>query len=114
VIFKKTIFDLRRIRHFMFADARVDGFHAIIRRKTASMIHRLRSIPNSVLKMIASRFNCPIPIQQHWIGIITGRVPVSNVKGIYRASHGYATWRESTLKTVEHGYMVEPGIEPVT
>lgn len=55
----------------MFAEARVDGFHAIIRKKVASMFHRLRSSPNSILNMIASQYCCPI--QKYWIGIVTGK-----------------------------------------
>lgn len=43
----------------MFAWAHIDCFHATMRRRCASLIHRVRSSPNAVLAMIASRLDCP-------------------------------------------------------
>ncbi|KAI8428853.1 hypothetical protein MSG28_007499 [Choristoneura fumiferana] len=37
----------------MFAESRTDGFAAILRKKAASLLSRIRSSPNSILKMIA-------------------------------------------------------------
>ncbi|CAK1585978.1 unnamed protein product [Parnassius mnemosyne] len=44
----------------MFAQARTDGFHAIIRKKTASLLRRVRDSHNSILKTVAENFNSPI------------------------------------------------------
>lgn len=44
----------------MFAEARVDGFHAIMRKKTASLLSRLRSSANSILQVIPDRYDLPI------------------------------------------------------
>ncbi|XP_050684520.1 uncharacterized protein LOC126979317 [Leptidea sinapis] len=44
----------------MFADARVDGFHAIQRKRTASLLRRLRGSPNIILQTIASYYDAPI------------------------------------------------------
>nr|XP_034825539.1 trypsin 3A1-like [Maniola hyperantus] len=38
----------------MFTEARTDGFHAIIRKKMASLLQRLRSSSNSILEIILS------------------------------------------------------------
>lgn len=43
----------------MFADARVDGFHAIMRKRAASMLSRVRGSANSLLGVIAGRHDCP-------------------------------------------------------
>lgn len=51
----------------MFADARVDGFHAIMRKRAASMLSRVRGGTNSILKVVAGRFDCPI--MRHAIGL---------------------------------------------
>ncbi|KAL0830471.1 hypothetical protein ABMA28_002636 [Loxostege sticticalis] len=56
----------------MFADARTDGFHAIMRKKASSLLRRMRASSNSVLRAIAARPDCPI--QNHWIGIVTGQI----------------------------------------
>ncbi|XP_041970653.1 uncharacterized protein LOC121727040 [Aricia agestis] len=48
----------------MFAEARTDGFHAIMRKKAVSLLQRVRNSRNSILKMIASKPDCPI--QRHW------------------------------------------------
>lgn len=39
----------------MFAEARVDGFHAIIRKRLASLLSRVRSSTNSILQVIAEK-----------------------------------------------------------
>lgn len=44
----------------MFADARVDGFHAIMRKRAASMLSRVRGSANSILSVVAGRPDCPI------------------------------------------------------
>ncbi|KAJ0179383.1 hypothetical protein K1T71_005095 [Dendrolimus kikuchii] len=54
----------------MFAEARTDGFKAIIRKKSASLMQRLRGSTNSLLKAMAVRFDCPF--QEHWIGVVIG------------------------------------------
>ncbi|KAM3962005.1 general odorant-binding protein 19d [Aphomia sociella] len=53
----------------MFADSHIDGFHAIIRKKAASLLQRLRNSANGILKMIAARPDCPI--QRHWVEAMT-------------------------------------------
>lgn len=54
----------------MFAEAHTDGYHAIIRKKVASIFKRVRESSNSILKMIASRFDCPI--QNRWMETMLG------------------------------------------
>ncbi|PZC82307.1 hypothetical protein B5X24_HaOG210610 [Helicoverpa armigera] len=44
----------------MFAEARVDGFHAIVRQKSASLLCRVRASSNSILKTIAGRYDSPL------------------------------------------------------
>ncbi|CAG9134888.1 unnamed protein product [Plutella xylostella] len=41
----------------MFTEARTDGFHAIIRKRAASMLRRLRDSHNSILEVIADRID---------------------------------------------------------
>lgn len=48
----------------MFAEAHIDGFHAIIRKRCASMLRRLRDSSNCILKMIVDKWNSPLLI--HW------------------------------------------------
>ena len=43
----------------MFALARTDGFHAVIRKKTASLLRRIRDSQNSILKTVAESFGSP-------------------------------------------------------
>ena len=43
----------------MFALARTDCFHATMRKRCASLVRRVRVSSNTVLKMIASRLDCP-------------------------------------------------------
>nr|XP_034825569.1 uncharacterized protein LOC117983197 [Maniola hyperantus] len=56
----------------MFTEARTDGFHAIIRKKMASLLQRLRSSSNSILGAIKDRIGCPII--KHWVAVATGRL----------------------------------------
>ncbi|XP_026331998.1 uncharacterized protein LOC113239294 [Hyposmocoma kahamanoa] len=44
----------------MFAEARVDDFYAIIRKRTASLLSRLRGSANSILKVIPDRYDLPV------------------------------------------------------
>ncbi|KAJ8725106.1 hypothetical protein PYW07_016064 [Mythimna separata] len=44
----------------MFAQARTDGFYAIIRKKTASLLRRVRDSHNSILKTVTESFGSPI------------------------------------------------------
>ncbi|XP_022830188.1 uncharacterized protein LOC111359005 [Spodoptera litura] len=44
----------------MFAKARTDGFHAILRKKTASLLRRLRDSQNSILRTVAESIHSPI------------------------------------------------------
>lgn len=41
----------------MFADARVDDFHTLMRKKSASIVYRIRGSSNTVLGMIADRLD---------------------------------------------------------
>nr|XP_034838760.1 uncharacterized protein LOC117994895 [Maniola hyperantus] len=56
----------------MFTEARTDGFHAIIRKKMASFLQRLRSSSNSILGAVKDRIGCPII--KHWVAVATGRL----------------------------------------
>lgn len=51
----------------MFAEARVDGFHAIIRKRAASLMRRVRGGSNSYLRVIADYIHSPI--WRHWVGL---------------------------------------------
>ncbi|XP_026330471.1 uncharacterized protein LOC113237969 [Hyposmocoma kahamanoa] len=44
----------------MFADAHMDDFYAIIRKKTASIVQRIRGSDNGILRMIADRMDSAI------------------------------------------------------
>ncbi|KAG7302684.1 hypothetical protein JYU34_012635 [Plutella xylostella] len=52
----------------MFTEARTDGFHAIIRKRAASMLRRLRDSHNSILEVIADRIDCKL--LKHWIKLL--------------------------------------------
>lgn len=54
----------------MFAEARTDGFHAVMRKRCASMLHRVRGSPNSILSGIAERWDSPI--LAHWVRLHSG------------------------------------------
>lgn len=56
----------------MFAEARTDGFHAIIRKKVASLLQRARGSSNGILKMIVARADCPI--LNRWMQIVMGAI----------------------------------------
>lgn len=49
----------------MFAEARIDGFHAIVRKRCASTLCRIRASPNRILSGIAERWEGPI--MKHWL-----------------------------------------------
>ncbi|XP_061719999.1 uncharacterized protein LOC133527126 [Cydia pomonella] len=55
----------------MFAEARTDGFHAVRRKRVASLLNRVRGSSNTILSMFAERLNCPMT--KHWVEIITGQ-----------------------------------------
>ena len=44
----------------MFAEAHIDSFSALMRHKAASLLSRIRASPNSLLKTIADRSECPL------------------------------------------------------
>ncbi|XP_026325415.1 uncharacterized protein LOC113234330 [Hyposmocoma kahamanoa] len=56
----------------MFAEARSDGFHAIMRKKAASFLHRARGSRNSILNTLVHRFDSPILI--HLIRRVIGQI----------------------------------------
>ncbi|XP_073956516.1 uncharacterized protein [Choristoneura fumiferana] len=63
----------------MFAGARVDNFTAVLRKKMASLLIRIRGSPNSLLKTLAVRNECSImqhliKIPFHWLAITTNIV----------------------------------------
>ncbi|XP_063386453.1 uncharacterized protein LOC134672461 [Cydia fagiglandana] len=43
----------------MFAEARTDGFHAIMRKRVASLLRRIAGSPNSLLETVAGREDSP-------------------------------------------------------
>ncbi|XP_026314039.1 uncharacterized protein LOC113225814 [Hyposmocoma kahamanoa] len=54
---RRTLLRLRRFcsASAMFAEARVDGFVALLRKKSASLLKRIRGSSNGLLKTIADR-----------------------------------------------------------
>lgn len=44
----------------MFAEAHTDGFHAIMRKRVASLMQRVRASTNSLLTTIAERVDSPL------------------------------------------------------
>ncbi|XP_013184716.2 uncharacterized protein LOC106130423 [Amyelois transitella] len=56
----------------MFAQTRTDGFHAVIRKKMASLIRRIRSSGNTILRTVADRYDSPII--RH---LVRGTMPVA-------------------------------------
>ena len=48
----------------MFAEANTDCFRAIVRKRVASLMCRVRGSPNSLLKSITEKVECPIV--RHW------------------------------------------------
>lgn len=55
----------------MFAEAHVDGFHAIMRKRCASMLARVRSSRNTILNIVADRWDSPIVA--HWVRLHASR-----------------------------------------
>ncbi|XP_063542748.1 uncharacterized protein LOC134751293 [Cydia strobilella] len=51
----------------MFTEAGIDGFHAIMRKRCASLLERMRGSPSSLLKVFADRWDSPM--QKRWIGL---------------------------------------------
>ncbi|KAL0819820.1 hypothetical protein ABMA28_007847 [Loxostege sticticalis] len=54
----------------MFAEAHTDDFYAIIRKRSASMLTRLRSSTNSLLSVFKDRWDTPL--LRHWVKLHTG------------------------------------------
>ncbi|KAL0832945.1 hypothetical protein ABMA28_001080 [Loxostege sticticalis] len=50
----------------MLAEAGVDSFTAIVRKRIASLIHRVRSSSNSLLQSVAARLDVDSAIMRHW------------------------------------------------
>lgn len=50
----------------MFAEAHVDDYYAIIRKRSASILRRVRGSTNGILEVIKDKFDCPF--YRHWIG----------------------------------------------
>ena len=51
----------------MFADASIDDFFSIIRRRTASMMCRVRASANTVLRTLAGKIDSPFTV--YWAGV---------------------------------------------
>lgn len=49
----------------MFADANIDDFYAIIRKRCASLMHRNRTSDNSILKTMSEKYDCQM--LGHWV-----------------------------------------------
>ncbi|XP_047040219.1 uncharacterized protein LOC124644750 [Helicoverpa zea] len=52
----------------MFAEARVDDFYALMRKKAASLLSRSRSSANSILQVLADKHDAPV--LRHWIELL--------------------------------------------
>jgi hypothetical protein len=61
----------------MFADAQVDGFHAIMRKKASSIVCRMRASGNSILRTITARHDCPI--LDHCMRVMIGQIGINNL-----------------------------------
>lgn len=57
----------------MFAEARTDGFQAIMRKRAASLLRRTRGGGNSLLKIVSDRFDGPF--LRHWSGLHVPSMP---------------------------------------
>ncbi|XP_063530708.1 uncharacterized protein LOC134741744 [Cydia strobilella] len=55
----------------MFAEARVDYFFAIRRKRIASMLRRVRGSSNSLLRVLAKRLDCPVT--KFWVEVAIRR-----------------------------------------
>ncbi|XP_063391336.1 uncharacterized protein LOC134676881 [Cydia fagiglandana] len=53
----------------MFAERQIDGFHAVIRKRAASMMRRVRGSTNTILQTLAERWDSPI--LRRWIQLHT-------------------------------------------
>ncbi|KAL0832810.1 hypothetical protein ABMA28_000972 [Loxostege sticticalis] len=53
----------------MFAEAHTDGFQAILRKRAASMLNRVRGSANDILRVVAGRVDCPF--LQHCVRLHT-------------------------------------------
>ncbi|XP_068621204.1 uncharacterized protein [Battus philenor] len=51
----------------MFALTRTDGFHTVLRKRTASLLHRVRGSTNDILRQISDKPDCPI--LRHWLRV---------------------------------------------
>ncbi|XP_045541692.1 uncharacterized protein LOC123723174 [Papilio machaon] len=49
----------------MFAHAHTDGFNAVLRKRIASLLRRVRDSPNTILRGLSDKFDCPIV--RHWV-----------------------------------------------
>lgn len=59
----------------MFADSAIDGFQAIVRKRCASIIHRVRGSANNIFRTIMDRWDSPI--LGHWLRLhrpVVGKV----------------------------------------
>lgn len=54
----------------MFAEARTDGFQAIMRKRIVSIWDHMRRSPNSILNAVAGRYDCSI--QRFWMQQVKG------------------------------------------
>jgi exonuclease III len=54
----------------MFCEARTDGFPAIMRKRIVSLLGRVRQSSNSILNVIADKYDCPIFM--YWIKQVKG------------------------------------------
>lgn len=74
VQYNNTFRTLLRLPRFcsasgMFADAHTDGFNAIIRKRSASLLHRVRTSTNSVLNVLTDRWDSQL--LRHWLSLHT-------------------------------------------
>lgn len=53
----------------MFAQTRTDGFQAVVRKKVASLMRRVRGSHNSILRTIADDFSAPL--LRHFVRTVT-------------------------------------------
>ncbi|CAB3239040.1 unnamed protein product [Arctia plantaginis] len=54
----------------MFAEARVNDFYAIMRKKVASLMNRVCGSCNSILRAVGESYECPI--SHHWTTVLVG------------------------------------------
>ncbi|XP_052744136.1 uncharacterized protein LOC128199283 [Bicyclus anynana] len=65
----------------MFAYGRTDSFSTVIRKRTATLMSRLRGSTNTFLRVISEKYDCPI--LRHWIHTHTCVPGVSVCRGRY-------------------------------